>query len=101
MSRWADPYIPRLLAGETVRFRPSGTSMSGRVEHRDLCTVAPIDGPVRKGDVVLCSVGQAQYLHLVKAIRGDGRYQIGNNRGGVNGWIGREGIYGRLIKVER
>ncbi len=101
MSGWADPYIPRLLAGETVQFRPSGNSMSGRVEHRDLCTVAPIEGSPRKGDVVLCSVGRAQYLHLVKAIRGGDRYQIGNNRGGVNGWIGRDSIYGRLVKVER
>jgi hypothetical protein len=34
----------------------------------------------------------------VKAIQGE-RYQIGNNRGGINGWIGRAQIYGRLIGV--
>lgn len=45
----------------------------------------------------------AQYLHLVKAVRtdgGDDRYQIGNNRGGINGWIGRAQVYGRLVRVE-
>jgi hypothetical protein len=53
------------------------------------------------GDIVLCKVKGAQYLHLVKAVRaadgGDARYQIGNNRGGINGWIGRAQIYGRLL----
>jgi hypothetical protein len=40
----------------------------------------------------------------VKAVRADGdgggRCQIGNNRGGVNGWVGRAQIYGRLVRVE-
>jgi hypothetical protein len=34
---------------------------------------------------VLCKVRGAEYLHLVKAIQGS-RFQIGNNRGHVNGW---------------
>jgi hypothetical protein len=38
-------------------------------------------------------------LHLVKAIDG-GRFLIGNNRGGVNGWVGPNGIYGKASKVE-
>ncbi len=33
------------------------------------------------------------------AIQGE-RYQIGNNRGGINGWITRRQIYGRLVGVE-
>lgn len=31
---------------------------------------------------------------------GSQRFQIGNNRGFINGWIGPNGIYGRCIKVE-
>ena len=31
---------------------------------------------------------------------GGERYQIGNNRGGINGWITRRQIFGRLISVE-
>ena len=47
---------------------------------------------------MLCRVRGAEYLHLVKAIRGE-RYQIGNNRGRINGWIGRNSIFGRLVSV--
>jgi len=48
---------------------------------------------------VLCRVRGAEYLHIVKAIRGD-RFQIGNNRGGINGWIGANNIFGKCIRVE-
>jgi hypothetical protein len=51
------------------------------------------------GDIVLRKVGGNEYLHLVKAIQ-RGRYQIGNNRGFINGWIGSEYLYGKCVKVE-
>jgi hypothetical protein len=41
----------------------------------------------------------SEYLHLVKAIDGE-RFQIGNNRGRINGWISRSGIFGRCVSVE-
>lgn len=98
---WADGHIARLARGETVSFRPRGNSMTGKIDSGDLCTVAPLgDHQLAVGDIVLCRVKGAQYLHLVKALRGD-RYQIGNNRGGINGWVGRAQIYGRLLRVER
>lgn len=82
---WATPHIARLLRGETVRFRPRGNSMSGRVESGQEVEVAPCrEGEPRKGDVVLCRVAGRQYLHLVSAVRG-GQYQISNNHGFVNG----------------
>lgn len=97
---WADEHIERLVRGETVSFRPRGNSMEPRVRSGQLCTVEPLRGAVPgKGDVVLCRVGRAQYLHLVKAFDGD-RFQIGNNHGRVNGWIGLGAIYGRLVRVE-
>lgn len=74
--------------------------MTGRVDNGQLCTVEPADpATVQAGDVVLCKVHGSEYLHLVKAIQ-DGRFQIGNNKGHVNGWIGSNGIYGKLVKVE-
>ena len=83
---WATAYIARLLAGETVSFRPRGGSMAGRIEDRQLVTVAPVaDASLLKvGDIVLCKVNGFEYLHLVKAMQGE-RFQIGNNRGGING----------------
>ena len=74
--------------------------MAPKIRSGDLCTVEPVDPKtLAAGDIVLCKVRGNEYLHLVKAIQ-DGRYLIGNNRGGTNGWIGPSSIYGRLLKVE-
>lgn len=100
---WASQHIERLRAGETVQFRPRGNSMSPKIESGQLCTVEPIEladaTTLKVGDIVLCKVNCQQYIHLVKAIQGS-RFQIGNNRGGINGWITANSIYGRLIRVE-
>jgi hypothetical protein len=97
---WATSYIQRLQQGETVQFRPLGKSMSGRIESGQLCTVAPIgNDELKRGDVVLCKVRGCQYLHLVKAVRAH-QYLIGNNRGRDNGWVGRNGVYGKCVRVE-
>ena len=73
--------------------------MSPRIESGQLCTVAPVDpATITVGDIVLCKVRGSEYLHLVKAIQ-DGRFQIGNNRGFINGWIGPHAFYGRLLSV--
>ena len=99
---WASAYIERLQHGETVSFRPHGASMEGKISSGQLCTVAPLTDPagLRVGDIVLCRVGRAEYLHLVRATRG-GRFLIGNNRGRINGWVEASAIFGRCIAVER
>jgi hypothetical protein len=97
---WATPYIERLKKGETVQFRPRGNSMTGKIESGQLCTVAPVDPTeLNVGDIILCKVNGNQYIHLIKA-RQEDRFQIGNNRGRINGWIGVNGIYGKCIRVE-
>ena len=97
---WASQYIDKLLAGETVSFRPRGHSMTPKIKSGQLCTVAPVDvATLQVDDIVLCKVRGSEYLHLVKAIQ-DTRFQIGNNRGFINGWIGPTPIYGKLLKVE-
>ena len=98
---WASAYIARLQNGEKVQVRPRGNSMRGKIESGQLCTIEPVNSATLKvGDVVLCKVNGRQYLHLIKAIQG-GRFQIGNNRGRINGWIGAGGIYGLCIRVEK
>jgi hypothetical protein len=73
--------------------------MTGKVNDGQLCTVTPVgDHELAVGDIVLCRVRGAQYLHLIKAIQGE-RFQIGNNRGGINGWVTRRQIFGRLVRV--
>jgi hypothetical protein len=96
---WAAGYVERLMNGETVQFRPRGQSMTGKIESGQLCTVEPATNDLQVGDIVLCKVKGREFLHLIKSIQGQ-RYQIGNNRGFINGWIGRNGIYGKCVRVE-
>ena len=98
---WATPYIQKLKQGETVSFRPRGHSMQGKIESGQLCTVVPISDfdDLQKSDIVLCKVNGSEYLHLIKAINGK-RFQIGNNRGRINGWVGTNAIFGKCVKIE-
>lgn len=83
-----------------MSFRPRGHSMKPKIESGQLCTVSPVAvDDLKVGDIVLCKVKGNEFLHLIKAIQGE-RFQIGNNRGGINGWIGSNGIFGRLVSVE-
>jgi hypothetical protein len=97
---WAAAYIEKLNRGDAVSFRPRGNSMTGKIESGQLCTVEPVDpASVRVGDIVLCKVKGREYLHLVKAMDGP-RFQIGNNRGRINGWVSAGAIFGRCVRVE-
>ena len=98
---WAKGYIDKLLEGETVQFRPRGHSMTGKVDNGQLVTCEPIteDTSLKSGDIVLCKVKSAEYLHLIKQVTLDS-YLIGNNRGKTNGWVRRNKIYGKCVKVE-
>ena len=55
---------------------------------------------VEVGDIVLTKVAGNIYVHLVKAIEpAKRRVQIGNNRGGINGWTGFDRVYGIAVSV--
>jgi hypothetical protein len=98
---WASGHIEKLRRGETVSFRPRGNSMSGKIESGQLCTVEPVEtASLKVGDVVLCKVNGREYLHLIKAIQGP-RFQIGNNRGRLNGWVSAKAIFGKCVRVEK
>jgi hypothetical protein len=98
---WANFAIEQLQKGETVQIRPSGHSMTGKVNHRDLVTLTPCHtDALEVGDIVLVRVKGNVYLHLIKAIDNKKRFQIGNNRGRINGWVGASAIYGKATKVE-
>lgn len=96
---WATAYIAKLQAGETVSFRPRGHSMVPLIQSGQLCTVEPINSrSLSKGDIVLCKVRGAQYLHLVSGIK-TGQVQISNNRGHVNGWTPLSNVFGILTDI--
>jgi hypothetical protein len=72
--------------------------MKPKVVSGQLVKVEPVDTTdLSVGDIVLCRVRGREYLHLVKAIKGN-QYQIGNNRGHINGWVGPSAIFGRMIR---
>jgi len=97
---WAKYAKEALARGETVQIRPRGHSMMGKVNDGDLVTVEPCDpSTLTVGDIVLVRVHGNDYLHLIKAMDRE-RFQIGNNRGGINGWVGPHSIYGKVTKVE-
>jgi SOS-response transcriptional repressor LexA len=74
--------------------------MRGKVNDGDLVTIEPCDpDKLKVGDIVLVRVHGNVYLHLIKAT-GNGRFLIGNNRGGVNGWVGPNCVYGIATKIE-
>jgi len=101
---WASRAKEALRRGETVVVRPRGHSMKPKVHDGARVTLQPCDAvtldaaPLQVGDIVLVRVSGNDYLHLIKAIDGP-RYQIGNNRGGINGWVGAGAIYGRATHV--
>lgn len=97
MDNWASYAIAELKEGREAKLCPKGHSMSGKIESGDTVTVTPGIEP-KKGDIVLCKVRGNVYVHLVLAINKDS-YQIGNNRGHINGWCSRNAIFGIVTKI--
>ena len=96
---WAQFAKEALRRGEITKVRPRGHSMKGRVNDGAEVTLEPCDpDTLEVGDIVLVRVRGTDYLHLIKAID-RGRFQIGNNWGGINGWVGRNAIYGKATHV--
>lgn len=97
---WATHAIEKLQKGESAKISPRGHSMTGKVNHHELVTPEPCDADSLKvGDLVLVKVKGRVYLHLIKA-KAKGRFLIGNNRGGTNGWVGKNSIFGIATQIE-
>ena len=97
---WANEARAQLAGGEEVQIRPRGGSMRGRIESRQVVTLAPVrPEDVRADDVVLVEWKGNFLLHLVKEINGD-RLLIGNNLGKVNGWVSGSSVVGKVVAVE-
>ncbi|MBC6456502.1 S26 family signal peptidase [Actinomadura sp. HBU206391] len=97
-----DAFAARIADGDTVEFRPTGSSMVPLIGSRELVTVAPVDPTrIEVGDIVLARVAGSVYLHLVSALDpARRRVQISNNRGRINGWTGFDRVFGICLAVE-
>lgn len=97
---WAKFAIEALQQGKATQIKPLGHSMRGKVNDGDHVKLEPCDPETLKpDDIVLVRVKGRVYLHLIKAVN-QGRFLIGNNRGGVNGWVSSNAVYGIATKIE-
>lgn len=89
----------KLKLGETITYREYGNSMLPRLKSGVLVTVAPCKiEDLKVGDVAFSKVKGSYFLHYVSAIGQDGRVQISNASGFVNGWT--RAIFGKLVSFE-
>lgn len=90
--------------------KPSGNSMTPIIHSKDKILIENRDWvreaygryDYRVGDAVYCKVKGRYYVHLIKAIKKDGDslfYQIGNNKGRINGWTNESNVFGVVIEV--
>lgn len=95
------PVAQRLAKGEKVlRNREGGNSMVPLIRSRQPVDIEPLTAQhaLTKGTIVFVKVNGRYYTHKITAVQGT-RYQIGNNHGGINGWVTREKILGVVVKI--
>jgi hypothetical protein len=99
---WADEAIETLRQGAYTRIQARGDAMTGKVNDGDMVTLEACDP--RKlilGDIVLVKVKGTVYLHKITAINAkEHRFQIGNTRGEIKGWVGESAIYGKATRIK-
>ena len=90
----------RLRSGEICKVIGYGNSMTPKLKSGQpvICIPVTDDVEIKKGDIVMCKVRGHYYLHLVHAVKNES-YLIGNNHGHMNGTIGRQCIYGKVVKI--
>jgi hypothetical protein len=97
---WTTDAQQALAAGRAVKVRPGGDSMRGRIESGELVTLAPVDpAAVEIGDAVFVAWRGGFLLHLVADATPE-QLLIGNNVGGINGWVPRTNVLGKVVAVE-
>lgn len=99
-------YIAELLKqGKTIeKYKEGGNSMLPIIKSNQPVTLEPIENHnnLKVKDIVFCKVKGNYYTHLISGIRnrnGNIEYQISNNKGSVNGWIKKNNIFGKVIKI--
>lgn len=90
--------------GIAIRFKAHGGSMVPFIRSGDVVTVSPVgEKPVLLGEVVACRhpAGGGLVVHRVVG-RKKGVFLIkGDGHGRVDGWVDRDQVLGRVVRVER
>ncbi len=88
----------QLEAGKTFKTSEKGNSMVPLIKSGQEHILAPCNSTdVGLGDIVFCKVRGKYYTHKVIACKENGLVQIGNNKGGINGWTNQ--VYGKVIQI--
>ena len=92
--------VKHLMEGEECIVTGYGQSMTPVLKSGQSVRCIPVTEKtvLKKNDIVLCKVAGHFYLHKISAIKGGKTFQISNNHGHVNGWIGKKCIYGLVIE---
>ena len=92
--------IARLAAGEKVENREGGNSMMPIIASKQPVTIEAVDpSKLERGDIVYVKVRGNVYTHKITGLRA-GEAQIGNNKGGINGWTKLENVYGIITAID-
>ena len=90
--------VEKLQKGETFITSERGNSMVPLIKSGQDHILAPYTAEECEiGDIVYCKVKGRYYTHKVLAVKENGQVQIGNNKGGINGWTTT--VYGKVIEV--
>jgi hypothetical protein len=95
--------VSDLAGGQTILWKEGGNSMTPTLKSGQPVELSPPNlSSLKKKDIVFCKVRGNYFCHKITAIRGGGpkrRFQISNNHGHVNGWIGSKDIFGIITKI--
>lgn len=84
----------------SVIIRCNGNSMRPIIAPQEAIHLRKVlPSQIRVGDAVFCRINGNLQVHKVSAIDLE-RFQISNNKGWVNGWIGYNCIYGLAVQIE-
>ena len=90
--------LEKLQNRETFITSEKGNSMIPLIKSGQHHKLAPATWQeVEVGDIAYCKVAGRFYTHLVKAKNEQRGVQIGNNKGGINGWTKQ--VYGKVIEI--
>lgn len=92
-----------LAAGETIRIRAFGRSMTPAIQSGDPLVVVRVDPmSLRTGEVVLCQLGNHLVAHRIVAAAKGPRFLLRCDRWGrSDGWVRPDEVLGRVIGIDR
>lgn len=80
-----------------------GQSLFPVIKSAQPVVVEPIDdnSVIGKDDIVFCRVQKRYRIRMVILVRKGEQYSVGDTHGYINGTIGRNAVYGRVVRILR